>query len=162
MTAASANETNRRFLGMCRTAIQAAGWLVLAGGVVGVAAACASLFQPLGLGLRLMAVFTGAGTVVLGIITLGLAQLIHFLLTDTAKPGWILRHGDTFLYLYVAIGLLAQLARHSFLVANFAGGAWLAVAGETAFFIAKALVLVGLGLVLRRVVPMVEESKTLV
>jgi hypothetical protein len=162
MALRSLDETNRRYLKACRIAIQVVGWLIAAGGAVSTVMAWVGIAQPPGLGFRLMAVFMGARTVVLGIITLGLAQLIRFLLSDAAKPGWILRHGDIFLYLYAATGLLAQLAYQS-VIAVHLGSQWLLpFAAYVPFSLAKALILIGLGLVLRRVIPMVEESKTLV
>ena len=162
MAAGSADETNRRFLRVCRIAMRVAGWLIVAGGVVGTVLACVGVALPPGHGFRLMALSKGAGTVVLGIIMLGLAQLIRFLLADAAKPGWILRHGDTFLYLYAATEVLAQLANQS-VIAVHLGNQWLApFVAPVPFSLVKALILVGLGLVLRRVIPMVEESKTLV
>ena len=161
MALGSMDETNRRYLKACRIAIQVVGWLIAAGGVVSTVLACVGGAQPPDLGFRLMALSRGAGAVVLGIVTLGLAQLIRFLLSDAAKPGWILRHGDMFLYLYAASGLLALLARQSFIAVH-VGSPWLPLAVEMPFALAKALILIGLGLVLRRVIPMVEESKTLV
>ncbi|HUU93879.1 MAG TPA: hypothetical protein VM238_22015 [Phycisphaerae bacterium] len=162
MALGSMDETNRRFLKACRIAIQVVGWLITAGGVVSTVMACVGVAQPPGLGFRLMALSRGAGTVVFGIIALGLAQLIRFLLADAAKPGWILRHGDMFLYLYAATEVLAQLANQSVIAAHL-GDRWLVpFAASVPFSLAKALVLIGLGLVLRRVIPMAEESKTLV
>ena len=154
-------EANRRFLRMCRIGIRVVGWLVAAGGAACTVMVCAGLAQPASGAVQMMWLFAAAGMFLLGIIALGLAQMIDLVLADSATPGWILRHGDKILYLYAATGLLAQLALY-LVTAQMKGGVWLPPSPETLFAAAKVLVIVGVGLVLRRVIPMVEESKTLV
>lgn len=103
-----------------------------------------------------------------GLLALGLAQFIRYLFERDYHPGWILRCGEGILYLYAfllagraiwsgfsfvsSVGLIAQpyssppLASLSFLL----------------IAAAKAIMLIGLGQALARVMPLLEESKTLV
>ena len=156
------SDKNRRFLRMCRIGIRVVGWLVAAGGAAYTVMVCAGLARPASGAMQMMWLFAAAGMFLLGIIAIGLAQMIGLVLADYATPGWILRHCDKILYLYAATGLLAQLASVYLVKTQMQGDVWLACLPQTLFAAAKALVIVGLGLVLRRVIPMVEESKTLV
>jgi hypothetical protein len=102
-----------------------------------------------------------------GLVVLGLSQFIRYLYDNDCQPGWLLRHGDKVLYLYAA-ALIASSVLYFFfrtavltdtltvplLFLHFLAGVVPAVA--------KALIFAGLGQILRRIVPMIEESKTLV
>lgn len=100
-----------------------------------------------------------------GLIALGVTQFIRCLLESEYKPGFILRHNQAFLYSYAWFLLGYALFRNSFY--NF-------VYGEIAFsgllfaqplllpIAAKFLILIGLGQILKRILPVIEESKTLV
>jgi len=102
----------------------------------------------------------------LGLLVLGVGQFIRYVFETQSRARWILRHGDKILYLYAALVVLGAvwqwvftaMAVKSTVCAMFFPFlvSWLLPAT------AKALILIGLGQVLRRVLPVIEESKTLV
>lgn len=104
-----------------------------------------------------------------GLIALGLAQFIRYLSESGQKPGGILRHGEKIFYMYAGFLIVKTYLKCFWYSAWFAG-----IIGESTFSrllfmqpfilptVAKALILVGLGQVLRRILPVIQESKTLV
>jgi hypothetical protein len=104
--------------------------------------------------------------VLLGLILLGLAQFVRYLYEKDYKPGWILRHGNKVLYLYAAALIISPVSHYYFRmkVIGYAGTVDLFLNVLTVILptVAKALIFIGMAKVLRRMVPMVEESKTLV
>jgi hypothetical protein len=98
----------------------------------------------------------------LGIGLLGLVQFIKYLVERDYKPGWILRHGDMILYLYALLSILSDV----WVYMN--APTYSSLIFSTSLFVilfsaaVKVLILVSLGQVLRRILPVIEESKTLV
>ena len=102
----------------------------------------------------------------IAIVLLGLAQFVRYLYEGEYRPGLILRHGGKVLYIY-AIALIAS----PFLTFYFRMREY-GYAGTANLFeyllgvnlpdIAKALIFIGMARVLKRMMPMVEETKTLV
>ena len=107
------------------------------------------------------------GQIILGILLLAVAQFIRFLTSHSHEPGRLLRYIDKIIYLY-AIGKVAQMVflyiRLETLAEN--AGPHFSVWGSFSTYavpaIAWVLVLVGLGQILKRSIPVIEESKTLV
>ena len=103
--------------------------------------------------------------IVFGIGILGLAQFIKYLFEKNYKPGWILRHGDTFFYLYALLTILDAVWVFTIAPSYRSPSAYtgvfmiFSIVFSTAI---KVLVLVGLGRILRHLMPVIEESKTLV
>ncbi len=102
--------------------------------------------------------------VIPGLISLCLSQMIRFILEAEYKGGWILRHGHWILY-GSGIAVLGQLI----LAANFmsrTSGLNMGVLMSGTFSIiptfAKIMILFGLGEILRRILPIIDESRTLV
>ncbi|MDD5459150.1 MAG: hypothetical protein PHF37_07140 [Phycisphaerae bacterium] len=100
-----------------------------------------------------------------GLLILGVAQLIRYLLETDSKPRWILRNADKLLYAYTAILTIyycwvgtAEVLRHFNEPYDFP---WRMIA-LAVFIVVKLLALVGIAEILRRMLPMVEESRTLV
>ena len=103
-----------------------------------------------------------------GLIALGVMQFIRYLFENTSKPGRILRNADRLFYMY-AVFLIVKTY-----VKCFWYSAWYAQVIESESLrvlfiqpfllptVAKVLILVGLGQILRRILPVIEESKTLV
>ncbi len=105
-----------------------------------------------------------------GILALLVAQLLRFILDENALPGWLLRKGEAVLY------FAAGIVFFSFMPPLWHLGVFLSKGDYAAAFIlsfggmspnvllvgAKLTILIGLGQVLRRVLPMIEESKALV
>jgi len=99
------------------------------------------------------------------LLVLGIAQLIWYLLETDHRPRWILRNADKLLYSYTAIligyycwmGVTDVITRF-----NEPYDFPLRLIVLVAFIIIKLLVLVGVAEMLRRLLPMIEESRTLV
>jgi len=101
------------------------------------------------------------------LLALGVTQFIWYLLGTDHRPGWILRNADKLLYAYTSIMLGCYI--------------WMCVEGlnitkawdthvefiiriliSVVFISVKILALVGLAQLLKRLLPMIEESRTLV
>jgi len=102
-----------------------------------------------------------------GLLALVVAEFISYLIVDEGKPKWLLRHADKIMYAY-AVFLLVLTIRTDFFRPGGPGSAsdlssnlGLGVLGllSTA---AVALMWVGIGITLRKVLPIIRESKTLV
>ncbi len=101
-------------------------------------------------------------------ILLGLAQFVRYLYESEYQPGLILRHGDKVLYLY-ALALIVNPILDYFYRMKIIG---MTYANTNSLFlylliillpaIARALIFLGMARVLKRMVPVIEESKTLV
>ena len=99
------------------------------------------------------------------IFALGIAQLITFVLEEQEQPGWMLRHLDKVMYLYAILLTANEIWFLKRTGQGFIGG----VSFPVVFLlyplfptIVIALVSVGMGLLLRRVLSIIEESKTLI
>jgi len=92
-----------------------------------------------------------------GLIALGLAQFVTYLLDTQRGIGRILRCGHVILYLYAVMFLAANIMY----LCNEPRRWQLAILSVLSAT-AQALVLIGLGQLLRRMVVMAEEAKTLV
>lgn len=101
-----------------------------------------------------------------GILVLGIAQFIRYLFESEYKPGYILRYGDKILYLYAFL-LMAGVVWHHLILSmmniglNFTGRIP-AMLASMVLTVPKVLILVGLAQVVKRILPVIEESKTLV
>jgi len=105
-----------------------------------------------------------------GLLTLLLAQLLHYVLGEKAEPGWFLNSGKTILY-FAAITVLCDLIPLRWYFQDFWNGKDPALFRAFLFggtypnlliVIAKLAVFIGLAQALRRVLPMIEEAKSLV
>jgi len=156
-------EKNRRLLRFYCVAARIIGWVLLT--VPGIIALVEVLKGSLPGGNKLLILMVRAvvlNFMFLGLIALGVAQFIRYVFERQYQPGWILRNADKILYVYavlIVLGAVWQCVSQtmityslffSFLVT------WLLPA------IAKALILTGLGQILRRILPVIEESRTLV
>lgn len=106
------------------------------------------------------------GYFMLGLIVLGIGQFIRHLFQTESKPGWILRHGDKILYLYAAFTVVGagSIIRMMFYLGREYPIKYVISTGFLFLppALAKAFVLIGLAHILRRIMPVIEESKTLV
>lgn len=94
---------------------------------------------------------------------LGLVQFVRYLYESDYLPGWILRHGDMFFYLYSFLTILDGVwiymtDDHSQSLYTLT----IKISGSALGTAVKVMVLVGLGQILRRLMPVIEESKSLV
>jgi len=93
------------------------------------------------------------------------AQLIRYLVESRYQPGWILRNADKILYVFSALVVLGAVIEHSFYVSIMKdAGSFtpLYLLSLVLRSVGKVSVLLGLGQILRRMMPVIEESKTLV
>jgi hypothetical protein len=106
--------------------------------------------------------------VLTGLIALGIAQFIKYLFETANEPGWILRCGDKILYLnaiFVIVSGVGVLYFHNAKMMEIASpyySQWRFLVENGLPVVARALILAGSGQILRRVMPVIEESKTLV
>lgn len=105
------------------------------------------------------------GFALLGLVMLSLAQFVRYLYEHNYQPGWILRHADKALYLYGAGLIVSPIVYHCFqmtIQSDNPTDTLLFLMSAELPALARGLIFIGMGLVLRRMVPIVEESKTLV
>jgi hypothetical protein len=174
---ASGIESNRPLLRFYQTAARVVGWVLLGAGgvwlvlfVLGILACVIAAGEMRWSGAPRNVAYS-ASTFALsfaipGVLALMLAQLIAHVLDREGRPGWILRHGTWFLY-GCALVLVGQatvnLADWGLAVSRDPDRAGLLFIGPTVVpLLAKVLVCVGLGHVLGRVLPIIDESKALV
>ena len=94
---------------------------------------------------------------------LGLPQFIKYLFERNYKPGWILRHGDMFFYLYALLTILEAVWIYMTNYHSPSSDIRVDMGFVTVFsIVVKVMALVGLGRILRHLMPVIEESKTLV
>ena len=104
--------------------------------------------------------------ILVGLVVLCVAQFIRYLFETEYKPGSILRHGEKILYLYAALRVI-RITLLFFADAKSMGDSiyyspWGFIVANVLPVVASALILVGLAQILPRVMPIIEESKTLV
>ena len=96
---------------------------------------------------------------------LGLVQFIRHLVERDYEPGWILRHGEIIFYVYALLPIL-NVVWYYMIVPSFNSPSVLtrAVLSLVSVFstAVRVLVPVGLGRILRHLMAVIEESKTLV
>jgi hypothetical protein len=113
-----------------------------------------------------------------GIIVLGIAQFIRYLFETEYQPGHILRYADKILYLFAFLLMVGVVWQHLiisgnviqldiFLIMNNIGLYFKeqmipAMLASLVIAVPKILILVGLAKVVKRIMPVIEESKTLI
>jgi len=166
---------NRVFLRLCSNVARFCGLLLLffVGLVVALpvfmavsgATETSMLKQSFGLqmGLRLLTF------VLAGLLLLALAEFVRYVMEDQGEPRWILRHADKILYVYAVLitvasaRVLVQMWRRPTTAGSGSGFDNLIPVVLIAIpAVAYPLILVGLGITLRRILPIIRESKTLV
>lgn len=107
------------------------------------------------------------GYLCFGLIVLGIARFISYLYEKRPQPGWLLRHTEIFLYVF-AILIATSVVIEFMNPSMYAKG--ISLLYKTGLYLlprillktAQIVILVGLGHILRRILPVIEESKTLV
>jgi len=111
-----------------------------------------------------------------GLSALGVAQFIRYLFDRNYQPGWILRYADKILYVFAFFDIWRAVGTICMFVENYDNAArlylrldishpytWLLpVMTVLLLCSAKLLAIIGLAQALRRIMPVIEESKTLV
>ncbi|MHC4624444.1 MAG: hypothetical protein ACYS4W_11145 [Planctomycetota bacterium] len=162
---------NRRALRFFCLAVQVFGWaLVFAGAVWFVRfltrAAAPGLEGAAAIKCILYAVSAFAfDFFFVGLASVILAQLARYFLEGEGKPGLMLRCAEGILYVFACSGILWAVFRYrslSIVVAQEPDPRLLYAQALLLPTIAKFVLLIGLGQILRRILPIIEESKTLV
>ena len=166
-------EKNKKLLKFYHTALRLSGWLLLAFGLCnyGITIILARSLSPKVFGLvALNLPLRSSYLIFFSLLGLGIAQLIRYIYDSNYKPGRILRHGDKFIYIYIILFFAFMVVRNIFAIKYIADSNiqnssiiyFSTLIASVALFVAKALVLIGLAQFLKRVMPVIEESKTLV
>jgi hypothetical protein len=93
---------------------------------------------------------------------LGIEQFIRCLIDIDFKPNWILRFGDKIIYMYAVFIFVTPIHAYTQMpeLHNIPHSAVIALAAIFTFV--KIILWVGFGLVLKRLVPIIQESKTII
>ena len=106
-----------------------------------------------------------------GLFVLMIAQFLQYLIDRDYRPGWLLRHGDKVLYLNVAMYIIQIFrtlqAPSQFLVRFEDAHQYIMFFSSTTVprllkLMVVIFILLGLATALRRMTPIIDESKTLV
>jgi hypothetical protein len=173
-------EKNEKFLRFSFNALRISGWGLLVLGIVGPLAELAyarfqyhdtTFFNQ----LLTRATLRMLHITFLGLFGIGLAQLVRYLLDPSYVPGFILRHSNKFIYAYVILSLSQSWSQvvifiHSFPIVKeiepFVMQHNFFVISNSAiyaiFYVAKCLILIGFAQLLKRIIPIIQESRTLV
>ncbi len=165
-------EKNKKLLKFYCIALRLSGWLLLTIGLCSYAITIVMVgtlgmqsFEVASVNMPLQPLYL----IPFGLLGLGIAQLIRYLADYDSKPGFILRHGSKFLYAYVIVILVVMIIRNLITIHLMSGdikNAPLLYFSTTltsiVLFAAKALILIGVAQFLKRLMPIIKESKTLV
>ena len=165
-------EKNRKLLLFYYWAIRIVGWLILFMGGLGI---LMLLIKQCQVGWGQSVTITGAQglfqrswfiLMVTSLISLGVAQFVRYLFDSKYRPGWILRYGDKILYIFAFFVVWHSVAM---LISYFSRpdiadlAVWLLnVIPMLLLNLAKILALLGLAQILKRLILVIEESRTLV
>ncbi len=98
----------------------------------------------------------------LGVVLLGVAQFIKYVSERQYQPGWLLRHGSGVLYLFAILMITGQIIRYCFYIHDIKPVDSFYIVAHLLADVAVMLILIGLGNILKRIMPVIEESKSLV
>jgi len=115
--------------------------------------------------LTAMLLVTYVSVCLKGFLAIGLASFLTYALGTRQQPGRIIRITEKVLYVSAGLGVLGFIFSSCFTF-HYAGESTTRTALRLGLYgvgsMASALIWVALGLVLRRVLPVIEESRTLV
>jgi hypothetical protein len=98
------------------------------------------------------------GQLPVGIILLGVGQLLRYTYEDEYKVPWLLRNGAKMLYLFAILAILRPFVFYLFQHGMNASSHF--TFGPLS--LADVLILIGLGNILKRVLPIIEEYRSLI
>ncbi len=165
-------ENYKKLLQFYDAALRLSGWLLL---TLGFCSFIITMIMVRILGIHAFAVtainmpLKPSEFILFGLLGLGIAQLIRYLLTD-CKPGFILHHGCKLLYVYAFVIFYFTLMRNIYTIvylknSDTENALSLFIVTSIASLVlcaAKALVLIGSAQFLKRIMPVIEEHKSLV
>lgn len=164
-------EKNKRFLQFYNFVAQIIGWVLIAIAPILMVASFfsrASMRRDENVYYLLLSIRDAVlGYLCFGLVVLGIARFISYLYEERAQPGWLLRYTEIFLYVFAA--LIAASIVIEFMnpfmhtkEISFLYKIGLYLLPRIVLKTSQILILVGLGHILRRILPVIEESKTLV
>ncbi len=100
-----------------------------------------------------------------GLLVLGLGQFIKYIFDEDASIGWVLKHSQSIIYFFIVYHLVTHITNITLSILY----DWPDIIERMIFFplaifwlVGVLLLLLAMSLIVKRVIPMVEESKTLV
>ncbi len=107
--------------------------------------------------------------VLAGLLLLALAEFLLYVMEDQGEPKWILRHADKILYVYAVLVTVASIRVLAYMWARpmpagsgSDSSSFIPVVFMVIPAVVHPLILIGLGITLRKILPIIRESKTLV
>ena len=153
---------NRKSISMYCTALRITGWLLIVGLVIlhiwRFSVHRLSSQSVLYLSLPQFVV----GGLFYGVFTLGLAQLVRYIFENDYQPGWLLRHACEIMCVYVVLLLASSILHHVYILRVGAKVDWSFLLSTIVLLVLRLLIIIGVAGILRRVMPIIAESKTLV
>ena len=163
-------EKNRRLLKTCCVAARIFGWISLSMGCLAVVGNSFALITRIGDWAMFQDYFRNdvpwhvIQGIAAGLLALGIGQFIRFVYDNDYRPNWVLQNAKQLLYIYaVVFGI--SLIIHGIMAFPY----WDHWAEITIRLLALViygagviLLLVGLALILKRIIPVIDESRTLV
>ena len=175
-------EKNRRLLKIYCVAARIIGWLILILGGIGILTLLVKQWQvgwSHGVAIEgSLGIFQRSWFALMsyGLAALGVAQFIRYLFDRNYQPGWILRYADKILYVFAFFAIWKAVGAIWIFISNYDNATrtnlhsdisppytWLLLVLSVVLLCsAKLLAIIGLAQALRRLMPVIEESKTLV
>jgi hypothetical protein len=162
MGVASARAAGRQWSRTYSIASAVIGWLVIAGYVVAGALVIAGFRGGGDIWFMLMQVSYAASMIGFGLVVIMAGQVVAYVFGRDEEPGHLVHCGHLLLWSYAGLRLLAGVFSRLWLATRGIHVPWDLYATGPFLAAITALVLVGLGLVLQRLVPVVREWKSLV
>ena len=99
-----------------------------------------------------------------GLLALGIAQFIKFISDKNCQPGNILSNADKLLYTYAILFAVSVIIHFTAWFTSWEG--WSEIIARSLahiiFGVGKTMLLIAVALILKRIIPVIEESRTLV
>jgi hypothetical protein len=163
-------EENKGLLRACYLSAMVVGWLSLVMGCSAVVGHSFALITRIGNWEMFQNYYFSSvpwnviNGVPIGLLALGIGQFIRYVYDNDYKPGWVLRSAQPILYTYaIIVGI--SVTGHFFiqyLVWNHWAEIIVRVLAHILWGVGKIMLLVAVALILKRIMPVIEESKTLV
>ena len=162
-------EENKGLLTVCRVAANILGWLMLTLGCSAIVGHSIALIARIGnCDMFLDYYFSLPWNVIngapIGLLALGIGQFIRFLCDKEYRPGWVLRNAEAIIYIYAVLFGVSVIIHFVMWFPRWEHWAEIIVRvlAHIIWGVGKTMLLVAVALVLKRIMPVIEESKTIV
>ena len=162
-------EENKGLLKKCYVSANILGWLLLALGCSAVVGHSFALISRLGDMEMLKEYYIALpwnviNGVPIGLLALGIGQFIKYICDKDYQPGWVLRNAEKLIYLYAVLFAVSVIIH--FITRFPYWEHWaeiiVRVLAHIIWGVGKVMLLVALALILKRIMPVIEESRTLI